>query len=151
MDNPDKSIKIIPLQGLETCGKVGGNLGNEVDKFTYSETYPSYPGAIWWHRAWDADVRLAFHQQCGNQESSSDCVEWKGACDGHGYPIIWIDDHLVPVSQLVMIMYERFPDPDQQQQVYRRCQNKKCVNINHLSWMTRGEWAAFKRIIREQD
>ena len=66
------------------------------------------------------------------------CHEWQGGHSGHGrgggYPRMWLDGHTVAVRRVVYTHYHGFIP--RRLQVDHICENRLCLNPDHLELVT---------------
>jgi hypothetical protein len=76
----------------------------------------------------------------------SGCWEWLWAMTGSGYGAFKLDGRMVPAHRYV---YEQRHGPiEPGMHLHHRCENRRCVNPDHLEPLTPKAHAATKRMVR---
>ena len=73
------------------------------------------------------------HRIAERTRRDGDCLLWTG-CTNRGYPVMRLNGKQQYVHRLVAFGGE--PPPGHGQEVHHRCQNKRCVNRDHLEIVT---------------
>ena len=105
-----------------------------MDKNLCTQLYTGYDFTEWQHKL-SYEIRHQFVSCCGGTDPDTGCIEWLGGEVG-GLPKMLVDDKRVNAKEVIMLLYNRWPDPGGvQQMALNTCGNPSCVNIHHLIWI----------------
>jgi len=61
---------------------------------------------------------------------NNECYEWQGALDKDNYGVIWFNNKSWRVHRLIWVIYNG--NIPKEMCICHKCDNPKCININHL-------------------